>query len=66
MSKGIHYYAVEQVVPHPWVLQGTVYPKLEDAKFSAMKLLCNTTGVIVKRAKDGWTIFWWRNVTVPA
>lgn len=64
MTKGgIHYYSVEQVQVQPFSIQGTVYPKLEDAKHAAMKLFCNTTGVLVKRVKDGWTLFWWRQNT---
>lgn len=64
--KGIRYYAPEEIKPIAWMLQGTVYPKIEDAKFAAMKLYCNTTGVRVKRVGDGWTLLWWRNTTVTA
>jgi hypothetical protein len=63
---GIHYYSVDQVQVKPFTLQGTVYPKLEDAKHAALalKLYCNTTGVLVKRVRDGWTLLWWRQQTV--
>jgi len=66
MSKGIHYYAVQDVQVEPWKIQGTIYPKLEDAKFAALKLYCNTTGVRVKRVVDGFGLLFWRQNTVRA
>lgn len=66
MTNGIHYYTVEQIQETPWVIQGSYYPRLEDAKFAALKLYCNTTGVIVKQSTLGFALFFWRRNNLAA
>lgn len=61
MTKGgIIYRTVEEVQVKPFQIQGTVYTDVLAAKLAAGKLFCNTTGVIVKRVKGGFGLFWWR------
>lgn len=67
MSKGIHYCAVGEIQQTNWLIQGSVYERLADAKFAALKLYCNTTGVIVKRySRGGFALFYWRRNTLAA
>lgn len=66
MTKGIHYYAVEEIQQVPWMIQGSYYPNLEDAKQAALKLYSTTTGVIVKRSQRGFALLFWRRNTLAA
>lgn len=66
MTKGIHYYAVEEIQETPWIVQGSYYNKLEQAKYAALKLYCNTTGVIVKRSQRGFALLFWRRNNLAA
>lgn len=60
--KGIRYEVVETVPTQPWVIQGTVYTDIKEAKYAAMKVYssCNNDGVIVKPVKGGWAPMFWR------
>lgn len=62
VMKGIRYEVVDEVPTQPWVIQGTVYADIKEAKYAAMKVYasCNNNGVIVKHVVGGWAPMFWR------
>lgn len=62
MIDPIRYRTADEVPAKPWLIQGTVFSTMVEAKMAALKLFASllNDGVTVKQIGNGYTCFYWR------